>query len=356
MTFIRNLWYVAAWSSELEPMRAIGRTIIGEPLALYRRIDGSVVALEDRCPHRHAPLSLGRVEGDDLRCMYHGLKFGTDGVCKSVPGAETPPPGLAARTYPVVERSSWIWVWPGDPALADPALVPTAFGLDNPLWSMSEGALDYAADYELLNDNLTDLSHLDFVHETTLGASTGAKWALHPPRINAIEGGLLIERWLLDHVLMPGRPERADTFNSYRYLLPGVFLMTTAAYPPGTAAARGHGPPDPGAEPLFERAEQQAVTPIGDRRSRYLYATGPATKFADPRRLEGMMAVVNAAFAEDMRMIEAQQRVWDATPPDRRKAFLPQDKAPALFRRLIARRLAAEQPDATVTTPDILRC
>jgi len=133
--FILNLWYVAAWSHELTADAPIGRVIIGEPVVLYRRRGGSVVALEDRCPHRLAPLSLGRVEGDDLRCMYHGLRFGSDGVCKEMP-ARPQPPRLAVRTFPVVERWSWIWVWMGDPGRADAALIPDAFGLDDPRWMM----------------------------------------------------------------------------------------------------------------------------------------------------------------------------------------------------------------------------
>jgi len=340
VSFIRNLWYVAAWSTELAGTGPIGRTIIGEPMVFYRQSDGTVIALEDRCPHRHAPLSLGRIEGDDLRCMYHGLLFGPDGVCKQVPGSLEAPAGVTARRFPVVERHSWIWVWPGDPALADPAMIPQAFGLDNPDWVMKEGALDYAADYRLLTDNLTDLSHLDFTHETTLGAATGARWSEDHPSISPIEGGLLIERWLINNSLTQGPGGRADSFSSYRFLLPGLFLMNTTAYPPGTAAACGYGRPN--AEPIFERAEQQAVTPVGDKRSRYLYATGIGSRYASMAMLESRMAVINAAFAEDNRMIEAQQRVWDATPAGTPRAFLPQDKAPYLFRHLIERRLALE--------------
>ena len=213
--FVRNLWYVAAWSHEVPRRRPrSARTLIGEPIALYRRRDGTVVALEDRCPHRHAPLSLGRIEGDDLRCMYHGLRFGSDGVCVEVPGSTRVPPRLAARSFPVVERSSWIWVWPGDPAKADPALVPEAFGLDNPDWVMRASAMDYEADYQLLNDNLCDLSHLDFVHETTLGGSTGAKWSARAAADHArsstaccSSAGSATTRWR-------GAAERVDTLNA----------------------------------------------------------------------------------------------------------------------------------------------
>lgn len=338
--FIRNLWYVAAWSHELTAEAPIGRVIIDEPVALYRKRDGSVVALEDRCPHRHAPLSLGRIEGDDLRCMYHGLRFGSDGVCKEMPGRAAPP-RIAARTFPVAERWSWIWVWMGDPAKADAALIPEAFGMDDARFTMRASALDYEASHELIHDNLCDLSHLDFSHATTLGGSSGVKWATQAPKITQREDGLLIERWFLDAPLSPGRAERGDTLNRYRYVLPGLFLMTTEWFPVGTAEKCGFETPKD--EPLMRRVEQQAVTPIGEKRSRYLYATGVEAGHASPAFVEAIFGVVNAAFAEDKLIIEGQQRIWDLTPPERRKASIPYDEAPILFRRLMARRIADEQ-------------
>jgi phenylpropionate dioxygenase-like ring-hydroxylating dioxygenase large terminal subunit len=338
--YIRNLWYVAAWSHELAPAAPIARVMLGEPIALYRGRDGAVVALEDRCPHRHAPLSLGRVEGDDLRCMYHGLRFGSDGACKEMP-ARAQPPRIAVRSYPVVERWSWVWIWMGDVDRADPSRIPAAFGLDDPRWVMRADAMDYEANWELLNDNLCDLSHLDFSHETTLGGSSGVKWAPELPRITPLEDGLRIERWFPDSRLAPGHPARVDALNSYRYLLPGLFLMTTAWYALGAAERCGYGTPDE--KPLSHRAEQQAVTPISERRSRYFYATGFAAENATPERVEGIFAVVNAAFAEDKRILEGQQRIWDSTPPGARKHASPHDAAPLAFRRLVAARLAEEQ-------------
>ena len=195
MSFIRNIWYVAAWSTELPDRKPIARTIIDEPIALYRKNDGTVVAMEDRCAHRHAPLSLGRVEEDDLRCMYHGLKFGPDGSCKLVPSSSIIPPNSKVRTFPAVERWSWIWVWLGDPLLADDSQIPAAWGLTNPEWTLQADALDYAADYQLINDNLCDLSHVDYTHETSLGAAIGVCWSDHPPKVTQLENGLQIDRW-----------------------------------------------------------------------------------------------------------------------------------------------------------------
>ena len=134
--WIRNAWYVAGWSHELEPGRILARLIIDQPLALYRKTDGQVVVLEDRCCHRFAPLSMGRLEQDDLRCMYHGLKFAPDGRCVEIPGQKLIPQSAFVRRYPAVERGGWIWIWMGDEALADPASIPDSIRLDDPAYCM----------------------------------------------------------------------------------------------------------------------------------------------------------------------------------------------------------------------------
>lgn len=340
MTFIRNIWYVAAWSHELEPGKPIGRRIADEPVVLFRQADGSPVALEDRCPHRHAPLSMGRIEGDEIRCMYHGLKFRSDGSCSHVPGSDVIPPNSTARAFPCVERHGWLWVWTGNSDRADTALIPEVFGLDLSEWSMKSGSLEYAADYQLINDNLCDLSHLDFVHETTLRVASNASWSDRQPKITTLENGLFIERWFTNRPAYPGSMQLSDTWTRYHYLLPGLFLQRVSVYPGGTAEASDYR--DPSVSPLFERIDQQAVTPIAQGRTRYLYAAGVPSRNANPEAMEKMFAVVDAAFAEDRAIIEGQQAIWHMTAPDAPKAFIPQDRAPAAFRRLIARRLKEE--------------
>ena len=143
--WVANAWYVAAWLHELEPGRPHARTIIDQPIVLYRTTTGGLVALEDRCCHRFAPLSMGRLEGDDLRCMYHGLKFAPDGRCIEIPGQKQIPQSACVRRYPVELRGSWVWVWMGDPAQADPATIPPSLALDDPAWRLKASHLDYAA-------------------------------------------------------------------------------------------------------------------------------------------------------------------------------------------------------------------
>ncbi len=130
--FIKNTWYVAAWDHEVSADGLFSRTITGVPVLMYRDGGGRLVALEDRCCHRGAPLSVGRREGDCVRCMYHGLKFDPSGACVDAPAQARIPPKARVRTFPVVEQHRWIWIWMGDPERADPALIPDTQWLDHP--------------------------------------------------------------------------------------------------------------------------------------------------------------------------------------------------------------------------------
>src|SRR5213592_5317325 len=154
--FLTNCWYVAAWDHELIDGRLLSRTILEKPVVIYRGDSGKVVALDNRCCHRGAKLSNGRREGDDLRCMYHGLKFAPSGKCIQIPGQDTIADIARVTAYPVLEKHSWIWLWIGDSALADASLVPPAVGFDDGRYCLRHGQLDYASPYHLINDNLLD--------------------------------------------------------------------------------------------------------------------------------------------------------------------------------------------------------
>ena len=167
--FLRNYWYVAATDAEIG-RKPLARTILGEPIVFFRTEAGAPVAMEDRCAHRHLPLSMGKLVGDELQCHYHGLRFGTDGRCTRIPGQEQIPRGAKVKTYPVAERYHWIWIWMGDPALADPAAITDFHWLDDPNhWGAKSSYLHVEANWQLVVDNLLDLTHLAFVHDTTIG-------------------------------------------------------------------------------------------------------------------------------------------------------------------------------------------
>src|SRR5665213_1438880 len=168
-TFPLNAWYAAAWSHEIVHALA-ARTVCGHPIVLYRRSDNLVAALEDSCWHRLFPLSMGHLKGDEVMCGYHGLVFNAAGRCTYMPAQKTINPSACVRAYPVAERHRLVWIWPGDPALADPAKIPDFHWNDGTDW-IGEGGTFYQlkCDYRLVIDNLMDLTHETYVHAGSIG-------------------------------------------------------------------------------------------------------------------------------------------------------------------------------------------
>jgi len=169
MAYLRNTWYVAAWSDEVVA-KPLGRKILGEPMVLYRDSAGRVIASSDLCPHRFAPLHLGKVIDGALECPYHGLRFNSQGRCIHNPdGDGRIPSGARLRMFPVTERWGCAWIWPGDPEKADPAKIPAYEFLDQPeRYRPVRGLLNVRANYRYINDNLMDAAHVRMVHATSL--------------------------------------------------------------------------------------------------------------------------------------------------------------------------------------------
>lgn len=173
----RNGWYVAAHASEIG-RGLLARDVLGEPVVMFRREDGAVAAVGGRCPHRHYPLGCGKLEGDTIVCGYHGLAFGTDGRCAAIPSQDFVPSTVRIPTYPLVEHGLWAFIWMGDPDLADESQLPplAALGLEDPgIIGRALFVDEVKARYQLLNDNLLDLSHVAFLHANNIGTVDDAK-------------------------------------------------------------------------------------------------------------------------------------------------------------------------------------
>jgi phenylpropionate dioxygenase-like ring-hydroxylating dioxygenase large terminal subunit len=172
--FLRNYWYVGAYSTEIGE-KPLARTICGEPVLFYRTSNGRAIAMEDRCCHRNLPLSMGAREGDAIRCGYHGLKFDCTGQCVEIPGQAQIPPDAKVTAYPVIERWNFVWLWMGDPAKRDDGLMPQWQCIDDKALTTTMGngnvALPMKCNWELNNDNLLDLMHVLYVHQGTLAGS-----------------------------------------------------------------------------------------------------------------------------------------------------------------------------------------
>src|SRR5271167_46195 len=338
--FLKNTWYVAAWSHEIAADALLARTVTRVPLLLWRDAAGRVIALEDRCCHRAAPLSKGRREGDRVRCMYHGLLFDTAGRCVEIPSQEYIPPAARVRAFPVVERHQWIWVWMGNPERADESLIPDTYTIDDPNWRGVPGYLHYDANYLLITDNLLDFSHLSYVHEKTLGGS--AKYAGIRPKVTRSARGVRVERWLLDDKPAPFLQKlktwagNVDRWNIYEVMLPGVLLMDSGSAPTGTGAPEGR---RVDAAQFFSC---QAVTPETERSSHYFFQQLHAFALDDPSVTANLAESVRAGFLEDKEIILAQQRVLDLDP-DAPMLAMRMDAALASFRALLGKALAAER-------------
>ena len=343
--WLRNCWYVIAWDHEVPPAdndSLFTRTVLGEPILLLRQGDGRIAALEDRCCHRLAPLSKGRREGDGVRCGYHGLKFDGDGQCVEAPGIVTVPAKARVRTYPVVSRNRWVFVWMGESDKADPALLPDNFSCDHPDWVHKPGYLHYDTPYLLICDNLLDFSHLSYVHEKTLGGSTAIAQAI--PTITMIDGpgqqGVRVTRHVAN-VPPPPYYRKMRSFDSaldrwfdYEFQLPGTLLMHSGGRPVGDA---------PGDMRNAVRLHScQTLTPETDATTHYFFQQSHPAGQGDASLTEGIYASLIAAFDEDRDMITAQYRNILRNP---QTPMLPlaMDAALLRFRRLLQERVALEQ-------------
>ena len=344
-SFLMNCWYVAAWDHELIDGKLLARTLLEQPLVIYKGDSGRAVALDDRCCHRGAKLSNGRLEGDCVRCMYHGLKFDATGKCVQIPGQDNIPAKLGVRGYPVVERDHLIWVWMGDPAVADPASIIDIPYLRDPAWRGVPDYLHYEADYRLIVDNLSDFAHLAFVHTRSLGGSEEYAFTTKPVAVERLAHGFRVERWHMDaspppfHRKVVRSDARLDRRNIGTMHVPGIFFLETLFSPAGSGAEKGN----------LQGARQyrncQFFTPETRRTTHFFWNYLHDSDLHDPNIALSLHDSMVAGFMEDKFIIEAQQQVLDADPAFKMNAIVS-DAALAHFRRTLEKMIDAERQAA----------
>lgn len=347
--FIRNAWYVAATSNECSSERPLARTLLSERVVLFRTPQGQPVALEDRCCHRLAPLSLGDIEEGGLRCRYHGMKFDAAGKCVEIPGQKNIPAVMCVRSFPLVERHGFLWIWMGTPQQADPAQIVDCHWNQAPGWPTASGYIHYKANYQLIADNLLDFSHLTFVHRTTLANSA---FPDARPEIVAFDKGIRLYRQILDcepsplHAMAGRFTGRVDFWNRQVWWLPSVFENWA-----GSVAAGGEGPPHERPGALHFR-HFSLLTPETEKSTHYFWIHPCSFPHGDASMIEPVGNGIDTAFAEDRWIIEAQQQVMDASPHVRPKGAAS-DAALARVRTMIQQRLKNEA-DSAVATPVVM--
>lgn len=337
MDALRNQWYCAAFGHELK-QQPMARTFLNEPVVLYRAANGQPVAFEDRCCHRRAPLSEGKIEGDNLRCGYHGLVYNPAGKVIWAPGQDHFPAGAQVRAYPIVEQHGWVWIWMGEPALAATVPPPNYDKYDDPNWASYDELIPIKSNYFLVVDNLLDLSHLPFLHAATIGSPEDTN-----PNLKWERGGDWIKGTRIARGLSPSPRNRQEGLD-FRFDRTQIMHFE----PPSQVTidilsnefGKQYGAPD-------DRMNRRiiiydAITPETDTTCLYFWAISRDYAIHDQKVTELGRKATSTAFHEDQSMLEKQQRTIDREP-DAPQIDLVGDSGGLQARRIIERLLAEEQ-------------
>lgn len=345
MKLIRNMWYGAVWSDHLTDT-PLGRRIVNKPIVLFRGKDGAARAMDDVCPHRFVPLSLGQVRDGIVRCGYHGLEFDGTGACVRNPHTSGRiPPAARVRTYPAVERHRMVWLWLGE-GTPDPGLIPDFSVLDDadPKLMSDLGCIQIDANYSFIVENLLDLSHVGVLHDQLLGNAESLKADL---RVSEAENGdLIVSRdmygipvpEMLD-LLYKADGQDVDHWSDIRLMGISCLLNSIGINDAGGRRDGGTG-----------MKGCHILTPIDERTTLYQFCAvrvnPPVRALEDDmvirRRLSELRAM---AFAEqDAPMIKAQQHAIDDPWVDTsRPALFDVDLGASRFQRRINALAAAEE-------------
>jgi vanillate O-demethylase monooxygenase subunit len=326
---IKNAWYVAAQSAQVG-RELLARRIADEPMVFYRTEDGSAVALGDRCPHRSYLLSRGSLLGDHLVCGYHGFTFDPAGRCVAVPGQTSIPASAKARTYPVVERDGAIWVYPGDPALADVTAIPAHAWLRE--WNCVSGYARINARVVLLIDNLVDLSHETYLHPSQIGSPEVAQ----TPIESDTDGNVVrIKRRMLGVECPPfyqsvaGLQTPIDRSQEIEFFAPGFYVLSTRV---AAAGDRGTG---------FRTKIVHGLTPETARTSHDFWWIVRDIDRNDTANDASTIARQTAVLQEDIVALEALEASLAANPAPT-EVSIGIDRGGLLSRRLLADLARAE--------------
>ena len=336
-TWIKNAWYVAAFAQELDD-KPLARTILGQRVVLFRAPHSSVAALEDRCCHRMAPLSKGTIEADGIRCGYHGMKFSAAGQCIEIPGQATIDERMCVRGYPVHEQHGLVWIWMGDPALAQPQHIVDCHWHTSADWQSTQGYIHYQANYQLIIDNLLDFSHLTFVHKTTLANNA---FPNAQPSIEPFAEGIRLNREIRDVAPSPlhqmaGKFEgHVNFWNRQVWWLPTAFENWA-----GSVDAQTQGPAHE-QEGAFQLRHFSLLTPETEHTTHYFWIQPCQFPRPDDSLIGKVKAGIDTAFEEDRQMIEAQQQIINDNPNAAMRG-IGADKALNMIRVMLKRRVQAE--------------
>lgn len=338
--FLYNAWYVAGWSTDLAPGDRIGRTFLDQPVVLFRTESGKLGALEDRCCHRAMQLSHGHVTGEQIRCTYHGLEFGSDGACTRIPSQEKIPSTARVGSYPLVEQDSLLWIWMGDPELADPAAVPRHPIHSDPAYAWRSAHFPVNGNWQLLVDNLMDLSHLPYIHPKTIGGNPELHFKTRT-LTSRLPNGVRVTRHMPASVPPPtyiaakGFAGLVDRWQEIEFS-PVLIRIHTGGCDVGTGAYEGR------REHGLSMIGFHGITPETASTTHYFWSI--STNALENGIPDLVYQQTADTFREDQVVLELQQKRIEAAP-DRAMLDIASDVGGRQARQLIRRLIRAERGD-----------
>lgn len=309
-SFLRNVWYVAGWSDELVNGGRVARTLLGQTLVLFRTQEGHIGALEDRCCHRAMALSEGQVEGETLRCTYHGLEFATDGRCVRIPAQDKIPTTARVRSFAVAERDALIWIWMGNQEEADTATIPGHSHHSDPKWAWRSEHYQVNGNWELLVDNLMDLSHLPYIHPHTIGGNPELHFKTKT-EASKLANGVRVARRMPASVPPPTYTAAkafsglVDRWQEIEFE-PVLIRIHTGACDANTGAYEGQ------REHGFSMLGFHGITPETETTTHYFWSM--ATNIIDGDTPDLVFEQTARTFKEDQAVLEIQQQRMEAEP------------------------------------------
>ncbi len=338
--FVRNQWYVAAYGFEVG-RELLARTILGEPVVLYRTGAGAPVALADRCVHRRYPLSASRLDGDTIVCGYHGFTYGTDGGCVFVPGQQRIPRTARVASYPVVEQDSFVWVWIGEPGKADPARIPRAPWLDSPEWTTVCGMEPIAGRYSLLVDNLMDLSHETYLHGGYIGTPEVAATPI-TTEVDDDNGVIYVSRHMADAQCPPfyakstGIEGRITRWQDIEYTPPCLYKLHSRIAPVGVLPNVDGTDPD-----AFHVKVVYGITPSTADSTYDFWAVARDFALGDEYVSDFLRKNNHTVVMQDVTALNLLERVIANEPDGYQELSINIDTGALAARRILARMAAA---------------
>jgi phenylpropionate dioxygenase-like ring-hydroxylating dioxygenase large terminal subunit len=346
---IRNCWYALGFSEEFASGVPTKHTITGQPIVAWRATDGDVGAFDARCAHKRMPLWDGKVlEGDIIQCPYHGFAYDMSGRCVDIPALRDRDDRLPSRAriykYPSVEQDGLVWVWPGDPALADNHHPPRTVEIGSTDWETSNTEPMYVeAGVRLLIENLLDLTHFYPLHSGNIGSRADAQVPIEIER--SMEDGIPVittYRPRNDFSFPPMTRDRfgvdvGDQLQTHRMVGPGLFHVIVAVAPTGKL----------GTDEERSFILYQTITPVDEshlvwRRS---INTPAGSRWAkDPSRslLEVLAETAPTVVEEDRWALEEQQKMFPYPDGTFREVHIKSDGPMMMGRRLLDEMEAAE--------------